>query len=301
MFNAKKSLDRIEYGRLAASRLICQSAYAVQLMENNFILFWLICGHLTKGKLSFNSAKDLFRMKQPKIIKTLFGADCIATVNFLRKMQPSECDAFEFDSIMNILKNNALIIAYRHYEEICIQPITYMLMDEDFCKCQVVYHLLKRKSSIEKLKEAYNLFMSIIMLSDELAYQCASDINSLKKYYHSLVDNMHHLEYYKDMSIEFCSPPLPGTEHILPILFSDELYHEGRRMENCCFENEKRVGEFNYFYKVLAPRRATLQIRDDGKGFKIADIRLEKNKIPDNEMIECINRWLEKENGNAHQ
>jgi hypothetical protein len=94
--------------------------------------------------------------------------------------------------------------------------------------------------------------------------------------------------------LEFPSPPFPGTDTIVPIETGEALIDEGRDMIHCvsslapCAAKGER-----YFYKVLAPERATLELRlVPGSAPRLGELKLFRNARPSPETRAEVERWV---------
>lgn len=73
-------------------------------------------------------------------------------------------------------------------------------------------------------------------------------------------------------------PPLAGTDVIVPLITPDEIRDEAATMHHCADVYLPRVKKGDCFlYKVLAPVRATLEIRRTKSGWMVAQLRGFKN------------------------
>ena len=92
----------------------------------------------------------------------------------------------------------------------------------------------------------------------------------------------------------FPPPPIPGTEHIIPLTSREELKQEGRQQSNCVGSYSSRVlsGD-TYIYRVLKPERATLSIvyRADGC-WRRSQLKTKGNRAVRPETIRLVDSWL---------
>ncbi len=89
----------------------------------------------------------------------------------------------------------------------------------------------------------------------------------------------------------FPSPPVPGTDFIVPLTKPDDLEQESRAQVNCVRTYDKRVASGRlYIYRILEPERATLAItlRPDGswrrselKGYQNGPVRKDTEWVVD--------------------
>jgi hypothetical protein len=91
----------------------------------------------------------------------------------------------------------------------------------------------------------------------------------------------------------FPSPPIPGTDAIIPITTPALLREEAQRMKNCCATYAARIRRRKcYVYRVLEPERATLSITRTNDEWAIEELRRATNKDANAETWTAIRAWL---------
>ena len=89
-------------------------------------------------------------------------------------------------------------------------------------------------------------------------------------------------------------PPMPGNEVIEPITTLYDLHMEGRAMHHCvgAYKERIRAGK-SYIYKVLHPKRATLEVRlSERHEWKIEQLKGPCNSDPGQESLAIVQNWL---------
>lgn len=95
----------------------------------------------------------------------------------------------------------------------------------------------------------------------------------------------------------FPTPPLPGTNTIVPIHSSEDLIAEGIYMEHCIASYRDPISRGEcYAYRVLSPQRATLCISGQVP-FVIHDLRLARNAPVSESTRRAVEKWLKIGNG----
>ena len=91
----------------------------------------------------------------------------------------------------------------------------------------------------------------------------------------------------------FPPSPFPESPDIRSITSAAELCREGARMHHCAgtYASKAARGEC-FFYRVLAPERATLAIERGPRAWRILDLRLACNRRPNAATVQAVNRWL---------
>jgi hypothetical protein len=91
-------------------------------------------------------------------------------------------------------------------------------------------------------------------------------------------------------------PPLPGTEHIIPLTTCGELEEEGEAQHHCvgCYGPLVATGDC-YVYRVLSPQRATLSIEKGPDGcWRIEQLYLSCNRPVSSETRKAVQGWLDR-------
>ena len=104
------------------------------------------------------------------------------------------------------------------------------------------------------------------------------------------------LEWFQkaaEQSCPFPAPPIPGNVYIESITNEITLFEEGLVMHHCVgnYAEDVRRGEC-YFYRVLKPTRATLELIADGKGWTVGQIKGYCNAKPSSEVVKAVRDWM---------
>jgi len=94
------------------------------------------------------------------------------------------------------------------------------------------------------------------------------------------------------------APPLPGTEHILPLTTTADLRVEGKSQHNCVgsYVPSVRKGRI-YVYRILQPERATLSIRPGfGGAWFISELKCACNRDTSKATRVAVLEWLDRYN-----
>ncbi|MBZ0090286.1 MAG: PcfJ domain-containing protein, partial [Thermoanaerobaculia bacterium] len=95
----------------------------------------------------------------------------------------------------------------------------------------------------------------------------------------------------------FPGPPYPEEDWIAPIRTPAELIREAEEQHNCvaAYIEDAREGR-SYFYRVLSPERATLELYRDARGnWCLHDIRTIDNGKSATATWQAAHRWLKRE------
>lgn len=95
-------------------------------------------------------------------------------------------------------------------------------------------------------------------------------------------------------SVEYSTPPWPGTPNIIPITNFNELALEGKTQHHCVVSYHRNICEGRYYvYRILQPERATLGLRIQGNvTLQIDQLKLSCNQPPSPETWRQVEDWL---------
>ena len=142
-------------------------------------------------------------------------------------------------------------------------------MIHDFCRmCRLLgeeAQVQRRFHSVEALVKAHDALAARV-----LAKGCASD-----------------------MQYEFPAPPVSGTEGIIPVTTVTELYDEAREQRNCVasFAVDVACGDL-YIYRMLAPERATISLRREGRVWMLDQVAACRNAPVSESAYASVAVWL---------
>jgi len=95
------------------------------------------------------------------------------------------------------------------------------------------------------------------------------------------------------LKLEFPPPPLPGTKEILPLTEPMALLEEGHQMHHCAASYAAEVAEGRtYIYRVLAPERATLELRARPTGWTVAQLKGRFNEVVGSRTRAAVRSWV---------
>jgi hypothetical protein len=118
-------------------------------------------------------------------------------------------------------------------------------------------------------------------------------LRQLHRTHNSLVERINCEQTDELLHYHFPGPPLPGTEQIVPLCEPRALLDEGRTMHHCAASYAPDVAAGGaYFYRVLAPERATLLLRREGSQWGVGEISGPCNQRVSAETLCRIGDWL---------
>lgn len=94
----------------------------------------------------------------------------------------------------------------------------------------------------------------------------------------------------------FPTPPVPGTDTIIPLTSAQDLSQEGELQSNCVGAYSINVVKgYCYIYRVLAPERATLSVVKGADGsWRRAELKGRMNRKIGAQTVYAVDAWLAK-------
>jgi hypothetical protein len=93
--------------------------------------------------------------------------------------------------------------------------------------------------------------------------------------------------------VRFPEPPVAGTEGIVSIRTIEQLLTEGREMGHCVSSYAwKCIDGESFIYKIVAPERATLELRMVGRRPQVVQLRSQGNAAPSEACWLAVHAWL---------
>lgn len=102
------------------------------------------------------------------------------------------------------------------------------------------------------------------------------------------------LDFGLDLDAPFPTPPVQGSQVILPLTTARQLLAEGREQHNCAASYVERVARQQraYVYRVLWPERCTLALERQGERWVPGDLRRAANEPVSDATRRVVAEWL---------
>ena len=140
--------------------------------------------------------------------------------------------------------------------------------------------------------------MQRLLFGGSLNFAPVGHINELAATHDSLIEDLNRAECL-DRDIAFPSPPVKGSEFIVPVTSARELVKEGREQHNCVASYMKRVAlqQRVFIYRVLWPERCTLSVSRHGDRWVLSELMRACNEQPSPKTREVVAEWFRQETG----
>lgn len=275
---------------------------AYQLMDSTPALLFLLA---VRRRLSpdpywvpVDSVRGALRRRQVRVLEQFGFPGCAAMIRVLRKLPSAIICVRTLEMLREMAQDPAAFRAACH-----LQMLNRSLLGV-LCNTQ-----LRTAVTFGFLEELANDRAAVwrawkaMMLSDVLrmAALCGARLPPIRSLamLHTVHDELAAAGLdirTRDVSLdtEFPAPPLEGAAGIEPILTVESLRREAAEMRHCAWSYAGLVLRgCCYFYRVLAPDRATLCIESSGSGnWRLREIRGYENSSTPHRTVEAVLSWL---------
>lgn len=300
-----QSASRFRWMQFPALRLMRRTPHALQLAEDNPVLFWCLAKAVGWGEMAIADAGRLLAGRRREIVAALFG-ECGATERTFRKMRGQNFDFDEY-CVLLVLAGHGLIASLRHASGIDLREMRAIAGVPELAGCAFFQKMLQEGGPEDRnIRDAKYCFINSLALASELEHpdplaalrRCKS-LEALHRHHARIVREYHGSGLAKRLAktygTRFPAPPVAGSEAIQPIMSLGDLEDEGRVMQHCVFHLAERIfAGLIYVYRVLAPERGTLSISLDPLGPRVDEFALSENKEPSPASWRLVLDWIEK-------
>jgi len=287
---------------------------AVELFESAPNLLWLMVIEKENQQWSDEKIEKLLLQKRSSIINILFpgldplpkGLRKINRLKFINKIQLHDTSKQEFELIKQVISSINNIRAFYHWQKLPIHILAIIQTFPKLLGCRLLEEARQVKPinlahCIGEYREVYQILLDIermVQILDikgiQRHYESAKSKQSLLKYHDRLVEQINKDPVSaSEYQIGFPEMPFKGTTDIVYIKNVYDLITEGQVMKHCVssYIKDARQG-ISYFFKVLKPQRATLQLGLMGNDYEIRQFKLKSNNEPSDESWHIVRQWL---------
>lgn len=296
------------FGQFALLKALYACDAARDLAVSNPNLFWLLALGAYEGRIDTDSIGPLCRRKQADVLCELARTGRKAQVKLLRKVRINEGTLTEGRLLNDALADFGLVHAVRHLPAVPMRLLSVLLTCPQVADETLVAPIAARFAEAEALggDKARYLARRLAHLWYRAAEVGLRDVRAALAEPLILEEEAPPLAAMREeeqvvhvdpvIPAKFPPPPLPGSEDIVPITSTSELRKEGKAQRNCAPGYAHAIASGRvYLYRVLAPERATLEIRIAGRKLWLAQLKLAGNREPSRETVKAIRAWFVRE------
>lgn len=305
--NVRREAVGFDYLQVKLLQVCAQSREGLELFMDIPLLAWLIADFLHKNHLPGDYGKLMVRKKRRDILKEILGKGSNADVQMLKKIQTQHqmLNTYSLAALRSALGNDNNRL-FRHYSAIPLQLLLIHQHAPFFTKTRLAFGLAARqyprfRDLIKETDQVMRLWRDVSRMADMLPMNLAKALNkcdsreSLKTLHDQMVDIVNSRKNSVfDATILFPKAPLKGNETILQITNLADLKEEGREMRHCVASYVNSILRGNScIFKVLAPERATLEIKTILREIRIGEFKCACNRTPSDETYQFVAGWID--------
>lgn len=255
------------------------------------------------GKWDRDFKRQLLQRRRRAVCGELGYPATESTVSILAKIEPAACNIGLLMRLRRTIRTPSLRTILSHVGRIGVAELTLAGLWEEFPHATVplfaeMADFLAERGAMQQL--------ALLRDCEELARDegCAlrrlRSMREVKRCHDRLVAKQIRREWNDPESdacefrqLSFPPPPFPGTEMIQPIDSPAMLIEESSALHHCAAMYATRIAQGRaYFYRILAPERATLSIAPDQRGWHVDQLAGVCNQPISSATSNAVRSWL---------
>ena len=302
----------IEWRQMTLLWLLREVPEAVTLLADNPVLIWLLVNWLVRRDLPVAAARNLVLGSRARIARTVAGVSSAGVVRLLGRLRFRLYGPGEMRTLEQVLGHPTLPRDLVRLRAVAGDALPILLEFPGLlafpCLRQLVADAVEEPAlSARLLTLAVRYVAGLEHLAGGLGIENFSQACARCRTEQQLVAlhdrwtarfNVRHGQRAATVvrecgRSEFPDPPVPGMDTIRPLRTVEELLEEGAKMHHCAgsYYHDALDGR-SYFYAVLAPERATLELRLVEGRVVSCMVLLACNKEPSPETLRAVKEWL---------
>jgi len=299
-------LCQYSYYQFTLIKLLSHYSNLQDIFKHSPVIFWIACIYTQKNQQSIEVISKFLHQKRTTILFKIVGNDSKKVLKFIQKLELKQGSQREYELICNALKRERIIDKFKHCSSISVQEIGIAMKFPDLTNHKIIKAYLnenydfeqnialfsKVRKLIKDVKNMANVERINLPLNYFEQFKCKKD---LQKAHDLLVKQVNQRKISRHNSYALANSPLKDSETIIQIRKSVDLLLEGQLMHHCVggYIGEAFYGN-SYFYRVMYPERATLQIQVVSGVSRITQFKLACNQKPSDESWIAVKQWLGK-------
>jgi len=296
IFLFKKHEELLRENWLLLYMVIGKSNYICDLLEFNPILLAILIHKASADDWSIDKFIKIANSKQVLILEACGLPFSKAIVKVTSRIDIKRLTVSDFQIVKSFLEI-ASTHNVNHIQSFTKQKMMFLIKFPELSKSG----LLKSEYTDKEWKEFIAIFKDTTRMADLLVITDTlrrisqlKTIVELEAFHDKLSRDYTKVLIAKTENILFPTPPIKGTDTIVPIIDLHELIEEGQKQNHCLASYADRIILDEYYaYRVLSPQRATLGVkRVKDNMWKVSQIRLFGNGEPNEETIKIVRNWV---------
>jgi hypothetical protein len=275
--------------------LISRDKNAKELFINDQLLFWILITTAFEQKWDYRSVNSVCSLNKRAILDICCFADSKAFLKMINRMKSDNLDLSAYRSLhkethkINYLKIN-------HIKNLNLKLIALLNEYPFLYSAKFIHHYpgdYNVMSLRSLIKDLLSLARNLRIANPEKVLTQISDMQTLENLHDRWAEKLNNIDFEALKEIIFPPPPKKGNDDIIAIENAYELALEGRTQSHCVRSYQQTVSNGDYYvYKILAPERATLGLKRQGREWVINQIQLRSNNSPSEETVSSVHNWF---------
>ena len=291
-----------DFGQLEALRLLQVAPQAGDLIPTNPLLLWLVAWTMAEQSTPPDDAREIASWKRRDLVEWCGGINSKTCVRMLEKFDPPT-STFWIDHLRRqIADADTIALSAQRATPF---TATYLVRQQPELRELAAFRAELNDATktlgpdrVPGLLRDARRIAELLETSAEQSISDCPNAESLQTLHDRLLTDLYainppKLRELSRRSASFGRSPVRGTPDIEPIKSTLELLAEGQLMGHCCGMYADQVLDKEiYFYRLLRPQRATLQVAVS-KGYAcLSELKLRYNEEPSDQTYEFTRAWL---------
>lgn len=303
---------------LTAFRMLRWHDAAWDLTRTSPNLAWLLAARVDDQCVAHDALAAVLRKRRVDVVSWCLATQATpATLRLLEKIEPDVQAEGEIRLIARTLAEPEVVRLFRHLARVPLHAVRSALAYPQFRTRKFFVDALTHDATADGepgggslVSDVFLLHRDALRAATELRIPAADaqrqldgarSIAALRARHDAwseeLMDRLRRQTEAEMLAVGigvFPSPPVADSSDILALRTVHELAREGSEMRHCVagYARECAAGRC-FVFRVLAPTRATLEIRMNGGRPYVAQIRGARNELAPQETWTAVQRWLE--------
>ncbi len=307
---ARALLPLFHEHQITLLRLLRLGAPAVQLAASAPNLVWLMLPFI--GRMKPQDVEALVQIRRVEILSFVLGKPATPEmVRLVLRYRPRARVQQERETLLRALGQPALVREFRRGADVTMARLRVATALSEWLRFPSVReivvgggHPLDAYDAPNMARDARRLARDLGIVDADAAIARARTMDDLRRLHdrwmHSFRAQGEAVTIAKLIEArgteKFPPAPVPGTDEIVYIGTAGELLVEGKEMRHCvgsyvpdCLDGKA------FIYKVLAPERATLEVRVRDGVVVAKQLKIACNGAPTAATVEAVRAWLHAE------
>ena len=307
------------YRQFIMLQLMSQNPKLIDVFKHSPTLFWMVVAEAAERKWKDPEIVRVLHLKRTMIIEEIIGKSCAKAIKFIEKIVLKSGDINEFDLIKKCLLDLPLIESFLHEKSILIQVLSVAQKKGCFINTKILRNEIEPKKTSRSQLIKFRKYEEIIRDIERMAqllnrplpvnyFKNYTSEEALNRLHNNWITRYNGSQIYQDRVIErdqrfleksgvtekeqaapFPLCPLGDFANLIQIKDYSGLNKEGIQMKHCVGSYFQRAFSGSaYYYKLLSPERATVEIKMNLEKVTVTQFKLKGNKKPSQESYDYL-------------